>query len=58
MVAMAKKRTLNQREKFVRAARELGTDDNEKRVNERLGKGCPAKARCVVAGPESAPKKA
>ncbi|WP_338829951.1 hypothetical protein [Bradyrhizobium sp. 27S5] len=35
---MAKKQTLTQREKFARAARDLGTDDNEKRFNERLGK--------------------
>jgi hypothetical protein len=35
---MAEKRTLTQRAKFARAARELETDDSEKRFNERLGK--------------------
>jgi hypothetical protein len=38
MVVMAGKRTLTQREKFARAARDLETDDSEKRFNEKLGK--------------------
>lgn len=35
---MAAKRTITQIEKFKKAARELETDDSEKRFNERLGK--------------------
>jgi hypothetical protein len=34
----ASKKSQTQVEKFRQAARELGTDDNEKRFNEKLGK--------------------
>lgn len=38
MVAMAKERTPTQLDKFKQAARDLETDDDEKRFDERLGK--------------------
>jgi putative component of toxin-antitoxin plasmid stabilization module len=47
-----------QLDKFKQAARDLKTDDSEKRFNERLGKIAKAKPGALKPAPKSAKKRA